>query len=702
MFRSNFFDFAKKCSEGKLLSSQQKPQFSKEEADKYFLSKYSEQSPLDFSQLNWFPWLPDRFDTSFDMNAIKPKDIKNILRAKKSKSAPGDDGIMYGILRNLPTTHRFMATLFTKILTEGDPPECWKNSRITLLHKGGDTKDPSNFRMIALTSCVGKLYHQILASRTISYLQANNLIDTTTQKAFLPDVSGCIEHSRCLTEIIADARHRKRTVHVTFFDLADAFGSVNHDLIAHTLERNGIPPSIIRYVKDSPEKFLGTWVTGSSHGCMNMIRDKIETTLNNIDSVCIRPEYKLKIYTKYFLYAIKFLLSVHDLTKTQRSSLDKCSSRFLKKWLNMPQGATLAIVHCQQGMDIPTISQVYSECHAQTVAHCLIRADERVNAAMTACIAREESYSRKSYGNTDARDMVNIAMNTTPDRKWSKVKSNITCAVKNKYQDIWTDKVEGLLLQGKFLELMRLEQEDLTWKSIIYDLPSKVLSFAVRSSIDCLPTFRNLQRWGKKLSANCKLCGNKQTLLHVLNGCKIMLEQGRYTWRHNNILNAIYECLQSSISGDYTLRVDLPDKANHPTIPMNILPTPLRPDLVLSSVQNKEVIVVELTVPFEQNIDSRHVSKCNKYAPLTNDIIDQGYSCKLFCIEVGSRGYVSKQNKVRIKSLLKTMKLGKKNKAMLNRISKMSIMTSYSLFLAKDQPTWTEPPLLSVPENNQS
>ena len=33
----------------------------------------------------------------------------------------------------------------------------------------------------------------------------------------------------------------------TFFDLADAFGSVEHNLINHTLKRNGIPDGICKY-----------------------------------------------------------------------------------------------------------------------------------------------------------------------------------------------------------------------------------------------------------------------------------------------------------------------------------------------------------------------------------------------------------------------------------------------------------------------
>ena len=70
------------------------------------------------------------------------------------------------------------------------------------------------------------------------------------QKAFLPGINGCIEHNAALDEIIKDARNKKRTLHDTFFDLADAFGSVPHSLISETLKRNSLPPNIVTYFEN--------------------------------------------------------------------------------------------------------------------------------------------------------------------------------------------------------------------------------------------------------------------------------------------------------------------------------------------------------------------------------------------------------------------------------------------------------------------
>jgi hypothetical protein len=96
-------------------------------------------------------------------------------------------------------------------------------------------------------------------------------------------------------------------------------------------------------------------------------------------------------------------------------------------------------------------------------------------------------------------------------------------------------------MQGNLFALLQAENESITWKSYMWDLPRGVLKFAVNSSIDTLPTFTNLRRWGKHASVNCQLCGNmvKQTLFHVLVHCKHTLDQGRLTWRHDSVLNHI-------------------------------------------------------------------------------------------------------------------------------------------------------------------
>jgi hypothetical protein len=99
--------------------------------------------------------------------------------------------------------------------------------------------------------------------------------------------------------------------------------------------------------------------------------------------------------------------------------------------------------------------------------------------------------------------------------------------------EAWAARIRGYTMQGNFFALLQTKNESITWKLYMWDLPRGVLKFAVNSSIDMLPTFTSLRRWGKRTSVNCQLCGNmvKQTLFHVLVHCKHILDQGRLTWK---------------------------------------------------------------------------------------------------------------------------------------------------------------------------
>ena len=176
---------------------------------------------------------------------------------------------------------------------------------------------------------------------------------------------------------------------------------------------------------------------------------------------------------------------------------------------------------------------------------------------------------------------------------------------------IYSSYIRPLIQQGKMLEFIYLEQSDLTWHSIIHNRPRGVVSFAVRSSIDFLPTLSNLKCWGKKTNARCPLCKNNETLCHVLNNCSVSLNQGWYTWRHDSILRHIVQLLQApSTKSDVKMHADIDGMTSSGgTILADILPTSQRPDLFLYDEKAKKAIIAELTVPFEPNIPKAHKIK---------------------------------------------------------------------------------------------
>jgi virulence-associated protein VapD len=231
--------------------------------------------------------------------------------------------------------------------------------------------------------------------------------------------------------------------------------------------------------------------------------------------------------------------------------------------------------------------------------------------------------------------------------------------------------------------------EDITWKSIMYNLPRNILQFAVKASIDVLPTNANLRRWGKRSNSKCIHCGGNETLHHVRNNCKSTLE--RLKWRHDSILNFITSKIKSS-TNSFKVFSDLPNLMEGiSTIPVNVAITSLKPDIVCIDFILKKCVILELTVPFEMNIDDAKERKTKKYEHLVNDIEDNGYEVVYFTLEIGSRGYINKRNEDTLKSFFKINGCNDKICYLKNVISKIALVGSYVIFNAKYDKSWNSP-----------
>ncbi|KAK0141131.1 hypothetical protein N1851_021872 [Merluccius polli] len=168
------------------------------------------------------------------------------------------------------------------------------------------------------------------------------------------------------------------------------------------------------------------------------------------------------------------------------------------------------------------------------------------------------------------------------------------------------------------------------------------------------------------------------SLKHILVGCKTSLTQGRYTWRHNQVLKslaAVLESRQTSVNAlpppssrwqatsfvregegqanltsvgpgagqlggarDWKLVADLGQKL---CFPAEIASTNLRPDLVMWSASIKLVYIIELTVPWESSVEEAYERKRLRYAELAADVQQRGWRAKVRPVEVGCRGFVA-------------------------------------------------------------
>ena len=233
----------------------------------------------------------------------------------------------------------------------------------------------------------------------------------------------------------------------------------------------------------------------------------------------------------------------------------------------------------------------------------------------------------------------------------------------------------------------------------MWDIPQGVLKFAINAGINTLPSADNLKRWGKRVSDRCGFCGNIQTLAHILSNCTVALDQGRFTWRHDSVLKSIVSFVGGNLRPGFTLFSDLAGFQSPAggVIPPHVLVTPLRPDVFLVNEDSREVVLLELTCPWERNIDRSHEFKENKYAPIIADM-SREFRVFSFSVEVAARGLITKQNKARLKSFaLRCSNVSSRElKKFLACCSKASLLSSFAIFQARNEPTWSSPMPLVV------
>jgi hypothetical protein len=150
-------------------------------------------------------------------------------------------------------------------------------------------------------------------------------------------------------------------------------------------------------IRDDPYmKFLGGYITYKGKGVPSLIKGKMESGHGNIDKCLVRDEHKARIYKEYFLPANFFILSIHDLTKTDLGKLDALANRYLKSWLGMPQRGSFLPVHSGLGMEVKSVSQLYKESRSLDIVRALLRGDHTVQTTVQAKVQHEQKWTRKS------------------------------------------------------------------------------------------------------------------------------------------------------------------------------------------------------------------------------------------------------------------------------------------------------------------
>ena len=401
-------------------------------------------------------------------------------------------------------------------------------------------------------------------------------------------------------------------------------------------------------------KFLGAFiqVPKNSNQTREDLHLKLTSLLDKVDTVPVTRNQKLLLYRAAICPRILWDLGISDLPFSWiKSCLEATATRYLKRWSGLARSADPSRLYLPKpngGLDLPSISGLYQKIHVSHACQLLTSQDPITQHVAKLRIQKEENQQRLQFKPMLVAREVMVA---DPGASRKALTGQVKKAVKAVEMAERLDHAKGLSSQGELHHLVENDAATL-WSETVQQLPPDCLKFALNSAQDTLPHNANLAVWRRKegLSSQCKLCGGRQTLLHVLNHCKAALELRRYNTRHDSVLQVIADFVRDHLPESFEMSADLPDLPYN--FPLMITPTDLRPDIVLWSQTLQLATLVELTVCYETNYVQAQTRKSDKYQDLVDAGEANGFTMEVITLEVGSRGFLNLQG---FKALFQTL-----------------------------------------------
>ena len=444
-------------------------------------------------------------------------------------------------------------------------------------------------------------------------------------------------------------------------------------------------------VSENPVKSLGRWYSSmtSDRNRGMQIQQQVIHGLEAIEKSTLPGKFKVWCVQFGLFPRILWPLQVYDVALSRVERMQQKISACLRRWLGVPHFlSTNALYSSTSTLQLPLTSLVEEFKVGKARTYLLLRdskdpvikslqPDVWSGRKWEAATAVEEAESQLRFSEiVGSVQKGRQGLGLVKNRWWSKEsergqKELVTARLRENEEGIRTARSVGQAQQGGWTRWSNVVERRVSW-SALWQLEPLRVSFLIRSVYDVLPSKSNLVKWNLAASDACPLCQDRETLEHALAACKECLPM--YTWRHNQVLRKVGDVIRthcdevSKSSQQERQRVEFvkagekkPSKASYPTglkagsnwqvridldtalhFPSHIVQSTLRPDIVVWSDVAKQVMLIELTVPWEDNMEWAHERKAARYADLKAQCEDKGWACQVFPIEVGCRGFVGR------------------------------------------------------------
>ncbi len=447
-------------------------------------------------------------------------------------------------------------------------------------------------------------------------------------------------------------------------------------------------------ISEKPIKCLGKYYDDSLKDVSQVkeVKNQFKRWMEKINTCGLPGRFRLWCYQFILLPKLMWPLLVYDVPISTVEEMERTASRHMRHWLGLPSSFSNIGLYCRTSKLVLPVTSVTEEFKVTKVRSCVTLRDTddpvvrsckiktRSGRKWSASGAVEEAESRLRHQllvGTVCHGRQGLGFNTQASTAKSdeSQRDRIVREVRASEDDRRVARAVQMGQQGAWTKWSSVMRRELKWSDMWRMSPLRT-KFLLNSVHDVLPTPSNLFIWGKDVDPKCVACGRWCNLEHILSSCNVSLTSGRYTWRHNEALKIVVRVLNEETKIKHAVKSNRPqfinfkksgettgrtcsqprtgilqtardwkvvaDLCQQSTFPPHIVQTAQRPDIILYSDSTHQIILVELTIPWESRVEEAHERKSLKYAELKSDCISKGWKCWCFPIEVTCRGFPAK------------------------------------------------------------
>jgi len=174
-------------------------------------------------------------------------ELADAMEELASNAAPGPDGFPAILLKKCSTALSSpLARIWRTSLRSGEIPPICKSATITPIHKGKSRAVPKNYRPVALTSHLIKIFEKVVRKRIVEFMD-DNILFNHSQHGFRGGRS-CLSQLLSHFDKITAELEKGNGVDIIYLDFAKAFDKLDHGITLHKLKALGIHGQLGRWI----------------------------------------------------------------------------------------------------------------------------------------------------------------------------------------------------------------------------------------------------------------------------------------------------------------------------------------------------------------------------------------------------------------------------------------------------------------------